>query len=139
MGLRDNPRAVYYSNFGLPRGVWVCGCGCRLRITENAAGLVPVLGPEPSANWAEILPLLRIHRASPRTEADSKPPPASPTSFKWYAMQEPTTTKLTVTMAARTMAVETLKRIKNSVIGNPTAKAALASDDDFLRTSVLSR
>ncbi|KAI0029217.1 ARM repeat-containing protein [Vararia minispora EC-137] len=38
-------------------------------------------------------------------------------------------------MAVRIVAVATLKKIKNTVIGSPTAKLALAHDEDFIRTS----
>ena len=39
-------------------------------------------------------------------------------------------------MTIRTINVPTLKSLKNSVIGSPTAKAALARDEAFVRLSV---
>ncbi|KAL0946370.1 hypothetical protein HGRIS_012601 [Hohenbuehelia grisea] len=39
-------------------------------------------------------------------------------------------------MAVRTVNLSTLKRLKNSIIGNPSAKLALAQDDAFVRTLI---
>ena len=39
-------------------------------------------------------------------------------------------------MTIETVNVATLKKLKNSVIGNPTAKRFLAQDQEFVATSV---
>jgi armadillo repeat-containing protein 8 len=45
-------------------------------------------------------------------------------------------TPQTNTMTIQTVNVSTLKRVKNNVIGNPSAKLSLAQDELFVTTSV---
>jgi len=42
-----------------------------------------------------------------------------------------------MTIQTSTLNVSTLKRVKNSVIGNPSAKLMLAQDELFVATSVI--
>jgi len=43
---------------------------------------------------------------------------------------------VTITMTIQTVNVSTLKRVKNNVIGNPSAKLSLSQDELFVATSV---
>lgn len=52
-------------------------------------------------------------------------------SLSWYRNAD------LLEMTIRTITVPGLKSLKNSVIGNPSAKAALAQDETFVRLSVL--
>ncbi|OBZ65761.1 Acetolactate synthase, mitochondrial [Grifola frondosa] len=66
------------------------------------------------------------------TSTQHRVAPSSDSARRYYYGLARGTTVMTI----KSVNLSTLKRVKNSVIGNPTAKAALAADEDFVATLV---